>query len=68
MDPYYVNRNAQPNGDHEVHREGCYWMPAPENRIYLGQFYSCQQAVVAARRHYTQVNGCAHCSLACHTS
>ena len=23
---YYVNNTAQSNGDHEVHREGCYWL------------------------------------------
>ena len=25
MASYYVNRNAQDNGDHEVHLQGCYW-------------------------------------------
>ena len=33
---YYVNKNAQPNGDHEVHRATCIWLPDVENRIYLG--------------------------------
>ena len=65
MTRYYVNKNAQPNGDHEVHREGCAWMPS--NRIDLGTFNSCHEAVRAAKKHYTQVNGCAHCSKECHT-
>ena len=26
MASYYVNDNAQPNGDHEVHESGCYWL------------------------------------------
>lgn len=33
---YYVNKNCQ-NGsgfNHEVHREGCYLMPAPSNVLY----------------------------------
>ena len=64
---YYVNKNAQSNGDHEVHKTGCAWLPNAENRIYLGDFVSCVQAVTEARKHYSQVNGCAHCSPACDT-
>lgn len=65
---YYVNRNAQSNGDHEVHTTGCGFMPAPENRIYLGDFVSCRPAVVEAKRYYAQSNGCYYCSNACHTT
>ena len=64
---YYVNKNAQPNGDHEVHREGCAWLPDQTNRIFLGVFSTCAEAVSAARRWYQQVNGCYHCSRECHT-
>ena len=67
MARYYVNKNAQTGGEHEVHRFGCAWLPAPENRIYLGDFGSCRPAVTEARKHYSQVDGCAHCSPACHT-
>ncbi len=65
MTSYYVNNNAQANGDHEVHRDGCTYMPI--NKTYLGQFDNCSDAVKAARRHYSQVNGCYFCSNACHT-
>jgi hypothetical protein len=67
VESYYVNKNAQPNGDHEVHRDGCSFMPHPSNRIYLGIFGNCHDAVREARRYFTQVNGCAFCSMACHT-
>ncbi|MEM9025128.1 MAG: hypothetical protein AAGB22_15380 [Bacteroidota bacterium] len=67
MNKYYVNKNAQSNGDHEVHKEGCPFLPAPENRIFLGTFYSCKGAVQEARKHYNQVNGCYFCSRDCHT-
>ena len=67
MASYYVNQNAQPNGDHEVHRQGCQYMPLPKNRIYLGDFVTCHPAVREARRYYTQVNGGAYCSPDCHT-
>lgn len=68
MGSYYVNKVQQSNGDHEVHTTGCSYMPAESNRTYLGEFTSCAPAVDAARRHYTQVNGCVHCCRACHTS
>lgn len=67
MANYYVNKNKQPNGDQEVHRDNCSFMPDPINRIYLGVFDSCHEAVRAARKHYRQVNGCYYCSNACHT-
>jgi len=65
---YYVNKNAQSNGDHEVHRKGCVFMPLPENRIYLGDFASCSPAVREAKKYYDRVNGCYFCSKPCHTS
>ena len=68
MAHYYVNMNAQSNGDHEVHLEGCSWLPDAINRTYLGYFGSCHPAVIAARNHYAQVNGCYFCSRDCHTS
>jgi hypothetical protein len=68
MARYYVNKNAQANGDHEVHRNGCSFMPHPENRIYLGDFASCSPAVRQAKQHYRQSNGCYYCSNNCHTS
>lgn len=64
---YYVNKNAQANGDHEVHELTCSFVPSEASRIYLGDFQSCSLAVAAARRHYSQVNGCFYCSRSCHT-
>lgn len=65
---YYVNKIAQRNGDHEVHVEGCIYMPAVQNRIYLGEFSSCYDAVYTSKKHYSQVNGCYYCCKPCHTS
>ena len=64
---YYVNKNVQSNGDHEVHTTGCSWLPEASNRIYLGEFATCGPAVTEARKHFTQVNGCYYCSNPCHT-
>ncbi|ANU07009.1 hypothetical protein A6F65_00687 [Paraurantiacibacter namhicola] len=65
---YYVNRNAQTNGDHEVHRVGCNFMPKPENRQYVGDHMTCGPAVREAKRFYAKANGCYYCSNACHTT
>lgn len=64
---YYVNTRAQANGDHEVHREGCSYMPDPSNREDLGIYPSCHGAVEEARRRGYNANGGKFCSPACHT-
>ena len=68
MKKYYVNKNAQPNGDHEVHDEDCRYLPLVANRIYLGEFSSCYGAVTASKQYYSTTNGCRTCSILCHTS
>ncbi len=67
MSLYYLNKNAQSNGDHEVHKSGCSRMPDTDNRIYLGDFASCSPAVTEAKKHYAQSNGCYYCANPCHT-
>jgi hypothetical protein len=64
---YYVNDNAQANGDHEVHTEQCQFLPSSNNRRYLGYFDRCQEAVKKARETYPQSNGCYFCSRECNT-
>lgn len=66
-DHYYVNDNAQPNGDHEVHKDGCGWLAMAISKSYLGYYSTCGEAVIVAKRKYWQSNGCAYCSAACHT-
>lgn len=68
MADYYVNSNQQANGDHEVHKAGCSWMPDKNNRIYLGNFSNCYEAVREAKKHYIKSNGCYYCSNECHTT
>ncbi|MDR3583843.1 MAG: hypothetical protein P4L59_00790 [Desulfosporosinus sp.] len=65
---FYVNKNTQTNGDHEVHRSTCSWLPDAENRLYLGDFTTSQVAVKEARKYYGQVNGCCYCCPETHTS
>jgi hypothetical protein len=68
MARYYVNKNSQANGDHEVHVADCSRMPEPANRQYLGDFSSCAPAVREAKTHYTKSNGCYYCCNPCHTT
>ena len=68
MPEYCVNKNAQPNGDHEVHREGCKFWPDLGNWIPLGTHPTCQRPVRIAKEIYPTANGCAFCSPECHTS
>ena len=65
---YYVNKNEQSNGDHEVHKSGCTHMPDEQNRILLGDFSNCFDAVRAAKRIYINSDGCYYCCNECHTS
>lgn len=64
---YYVNKNAQSKGEHEVHTGSCSYLPDADNRIYLGDFSNCKEAVKEARKYYDNVDGCYYCCNDCHT-
>ena len=64
---YYVNKNPQTGGEHEVHQSTCSYLPEAENRIYLGDFSNCKDAIKEAKNHYDDVDGCYYCCNSCHT-
>lgn len=72
MPNYIINKNAQSNGDHEVHEvaSDCPHMPASENQIVLGWHSTCHGAVSEAKRRWPEhkIDGCYHCCNTCHTS
>lgn len=70
MPYFYVNTNAQPNGDHEVHEKNadCGHEPEEKNRSDLGWHLDCHGAVTKAKETYEQSNGCYYCCNACHTA
>lgn len=74
MSQYIVNKNAQSNGDHEVHkspRSECTSprYPLPSNQVDLGWFSNCAEAVEKAKGiGYKAADGCYYCSYECHTS
>lgn len=45
MKIYYVNKNAQANGDYAVHNTNCSWLPKRGNRIYPSEHSNCKNAV-----------------------
>ncbi|MGI9548461.1 MAG: hypothetical protein ACR2M7_00555 [Bdellovibrionales bacterium] len=67
MSIYYVNKNAQSSGEHEVHTSGCPHPPDQSNRDFLGNYSLCFLAVQEARKKYPNVDGCAYCCPDCHT-
>lgn len=64
---YYVNKNAQSDGTHEVHNSDCEWLPDVENRILLGSFNDGKEAVKAAKSYYSNVDGFYFCCKEAHT-
>jgi hypothetical protein len=64
---YYVNKNALPTGEHEVHRDHCKELPLLSYRINLGRFKDCKDALREAATYYENVDGCKICSSECYT-
>jgi len=67
MQHYYVNKQAQPNGEHEVHVPRCTYVAEGEDAVHLGTFVNCKEALQAAHAYYEKVNGCAWCCQDCHS-
>lgn len=65
---YIVNTQAQASGEHEVHKvDACNNLPDWSHRKALGEHGSCEGAMKIAQLLYSQVDGCKHCCLECHT-
>ena len=68
MRHYFLNTNAQLTGEHEIHREGCKYLPSVENRIRLGKHSSCFPALTTAwaLKPSWDIDGCYFCCHDCH--
>ncbi|MBE8182386.1 MAG: hypothetical protein HAW61_02540 [Candidatus Portiera sp.] len=66
---YFINRNRQKTGEHEIHVKECKTFPEPQNAIPLGVYNICSAAKEAAKRAYPnwEVDGCKNCLRECHT-
>ena len=60
---YYVNKRRQDGRgyNHEVHKEGCRWIPDFYDALYLGEFSSSEEALEAAKKIYFDADGCMYC-------
>jgi len=63
---YYVDKETQPTGEHDVHRSDCLWLLT--ERIFLGDCSSCAEAIKNAKEYFNSIDGCRHCSIECHKS
>ncbi|MBO0439585.1 hypothetical protein [Candidatus Enterococcus ikei] len=71
MPNYICNKHADDKGRHEIHDLNCSYLPLPENRVSVGTFSNCREAI----RHMEQANqgkgfnfdGCYWCCRECHT-
>lgn len=68
MPIFYLNSQAQANGNHEIHREDCAALPLEKSRILLGTFDFCSDAILMAKDKYQilNLNGCYFCAKGCH--
>ena len=58
---YYLNKNKNRSGVHEVHREDCFYLPLEMNRIFLGLFSDSYEAVDVGRGILSDVGKCMKC-------
>lgn len=65
---FYAYKYVDNNGRHEVHTHDCNFLPNAENRVYLGDFNNCNEAINYAKTQYPKHNfdGCYHCCRTCH--
>lgn len=66
MSKYYVSKNINEDGRHEVHNQRCRTLPPMDELICLGDFKICSDAMIASRNIYEKVNGCYNCCFPCH--
>ena len=68
---YYLNLNAQVNGDHEIHKESClyYYMYKTGNNFeHLGSFDNDYSALNYAKNKHPnlKIDGCSYCCPSIH--
>ncbi len=59
---YYVAIRPQTNDQHNVHKEGCPFLPEAARRIFLGIFQSPKDAVEEGSKYFSRSNKCLFCS------
>lgn len=62
MSSYYVRIRPQLNGTNAMHKDDCPFLPDIENRLYLGEFRSCEEAFTEAKFYFPEASGCYFCA------
>lgn len=58
---YYVDKNVQKNGEHQVHTSSCVFLPDSPNIIGVGSFSSSSEAVEEAKEFFSVAASCSYC-------
>lgn len=66
MKSYYLDSKPEKKGVHIVHKEDCHRLPFVAEKLFLGDFLNCYEAVKEAGNNFKGVNGCIYCSASCH--
>jgi hypothetical protein len=65
MCKYYLNKRSLLNGYFPVHKENCPFLPERKNRIDLGKYDNCYDAVNKAQNLILNSDGCYYCIKRC---
>jgi hypothetical protein len=61
MAEFYVEKAAQSNGGHIVHKSNCSVLPSQDAVIYLGAISNSGSALKKAGQTFKQIDSCSHC-------
>ncbi len=62
---YYISTDKDYSMGHGIHQEDCNHMPLIKNRIYLGSFYNCRQAMRLTKLTFQNCYPCEFCMSDC---
>jgi hypothetical protein len=62
MNKYYLRLKPQLNGTNAVHKENCPFLDESSKKIFLGEFFSSQDAISEAKRYSAHSKGCLFCT------
>lgn len=74
MSRYILNNNKQDSlsgENYEIHNvDNCTHLPLLENRLFVGYFNNCKDALLVAKnqypKHKEEIDGCFWCCNSCH--
>lgn len=69
MADFYINKNEQKTGEHEVHKNGCLYLLLMTSKEYLGSHTSSHSAILKVMSLHPLwiIDGCATCCPESHT-